>query len=82
MEWKTIDNKLYRKFKLKDFRSAVAFIQLIAFEAEKMDHHPEICNVYNMVEIRLSTHSAGNVVTALDERLAAAIDEIYNTYFA
>ena len=48
----------------------------VALEAEKRDHHPSWSNVYNTVEIRLSTHSAGNIVTEKDRALAAAIDRI------
>ena len=48
----------------------------VALEAEKMDHHPDWSNVYNTVEIRLSTHSAGDVVTDKDRKLAAKIDAL------
>jgi len=48
----------------------------VALAAEKMDHHPEWTNVYNTVEIKLSTHDAGNTVTDKDRKLAAAIDRI------
>lgn len=72
--WTEADNKLYRKFKFKDFSGAFAFMTRVAMEAEKMDHHPLWTNVYNTVEIWLSTHDAGNVVTDKDRRLAAKID--------
>lgn len=48
----------------------------VALIAEKMDHHPWWSNVYNQVTIKLSTHDAGNSVTAKDHKLAAAIDKI------
>ena len=48
----------------------------VAIEAEKMDHHPLWTNVYNKVEIWLSTHSAGNVVTDKDKTLAKKIDAL------
>lgn len=48
----------------------------VALAAEKMDHHPLWTNVYNTVEIWLSTHDAGNVVTEKDKILAKAIDAI------
>ncbi len=48
----------------------------VALQAEKMDHHPLWTNVYNTVEIWLSTHDAGNVITDKDRRLAKAIDAI------
>ena len=46
----------------------------VALEAEKMDHHPDWSNVYNKVEISLSTHSAGDIVTEKDRKLAKKID--------
>ena len=48
----------------------------VALSAEKMDHHPLWTNVYNTVEIWLSTHSAGDVVTEKDHKLAKRIDAL------
>ena len=48
----------------------------VAFEAEKIDHHPLLTNVYNTVEIWLSTHDAGDIVTEKDHQLAKKIDAI------
>lgn len=72
--WKEADNKLYRKFQFRDFSEAFAFMTRVALAAEKMDHHPLWTNVYNTVEIWLSTHDAGDVVTEKDRKLAAKID--------
>ena len=72
--WKEESNKLYRKFQFNDFSQAFAFMTRVALEAEKMDHHPLWTNVYNTVEIWLSTHSAGDVVTDKDRQLAKKID--------
>jgi 4a-hydroxytetrahydrobiopterin dehydratase len=72
--WEEKDNTLYRKFQLKNFSEAFAFMTRVALEAEKMDHHPDWSNAYNTVEIRLSTHSAGNIVTEKDRKLASKID--------
>lgn len=72
--WTETDNKLYKKFKFKDFSEAFAFMTRVALEAEKMDHHPLWTNVYNTVEIWLSTHDAGDTVTDKDRKLADAID--------
>jgi len=74
--WKEENNKLYRKFEFKNFSEAFAFMTRVAMEAEKMDHHPEWKNVWNTVEIWLSTHSAGNIVTDKDRKLAAKIDNL------
>jgi 4a-hydroxytetrahydrobiopterin dehydratase len=49
----------------------------VALMAEKMDHHPHWTNVYNTVEIWLSTHDAGDIVTHKDKQLAAAIDRLH-----
>lgn len=80
MEWLKINDSLTKSFKTKDFRQAIAFIQLIAFEAEAMDHHPEIRNVYNLVEIKLCTHSAGNTVTERDYELSRRIDAVFTVF--
>ena len=72
--WEEKNNSLYRKFQFKNFSEAFAFMTRVALEAEKMDHHPDWSNVYNTVEIRLSTHSAGDVVTEKDRKLAQKID--------
>lgn len=74
--WTEKDNSLYRKFEFRDFSEAFAFMTRVAIEAEKMNHHPLWTNVWNRVEIWLSTHDAGDVVTDKDRRLAAKIDAI------
>lgn len=75
--WQEKDNKLYRKLEFKDFSEAFGFMTRVALAAEKMDHHPTWRNAYNTVEIWLSTHDAGNVVTDKDRTLAEKIDKIY-----
>ena len=74
--WQEMDNTLYRKFQFKDFSEAFAFMTRVAMIAEKMDHHPRWTNVWNTVEVWLNTHSAGNVVTDKDRKLAQKIDEL------
>ena len=74
--WTETDNKLYRKFKFKDFSEAFSFMTRVALIAEKMDHHPLWTNVYNTVEMWLNTHDAGDIVTEKDRKLAAAIDAL------
>lgn len=74
--WEEKENTLYRKFQFKSFSEAFAFMTRVAFEAEKMDHHPQWTNVYNTVEIWLNTHSAGNIITEKDKNLAKRIDAL------
>ena len=74
--WEEKDNKLYRQFKFKDFSEAFSFMTRVALAAEKMDHHPTWTNTYNQVEIWLSTHDAGDVVTEKDLKLAKKIDAL------
>ena len=75
--WKEIENKLYRKFEFSDFSAAFAFMTRVAIAAEKANHHPLWTNVYNKVEIWLSTHDAGDIVTDKDTNLAKVIDTFY-----
>jgi len=75
-KWEEKNNSLYRKFQFKDFSEAFAFMTRVALEAQKMDHHPLWTNVYNQVEIWLSTHSAGDIITDKDKQLAKKIDAL------
>ena len=74
-DWSLRDDKLaiVRKFKFADFSQAFAFMARVALLAEKHDHHPEWSNVYNWVEITLSTHDAGGL-SQRDIDMATAID--------
>lgn len=74
--WKEENNALSKSFQFKDFSEAFSFMTRVAFLAEKMNHHPNWTNVYNQVNIRLSTHDAGNTITDKDRKLAEAIDRI------
>jgi len=74
--WQEINNSLYKKFEFKDFSEAFSFMTRVALAAEKMDHHPKWTNEYNKVEIWLSSHDAGNIVTNKDKKLSEAIDKL------
>jgi 4a-hydroxytetrahydrobiopterin dehydratase len=74
--WSTQNNSLYRKFEFKNFSEAFAFMTRVALEAEKMNHHPLWTNVWNKVEIWLSTHDAGDIVTEKDQQLAKKIEAL------
>ena len=76
MNWTETNNTLYRKIEFKNFSEAFAFMTRVAMIAEKMDHHPKWTNVYNTVEVWLSTHDAGDVVTDKDRKLAEKIDAL------
>lgn len=67
---------IHRSFKFRDFCEAFAFMTRVALTAERMDHHPEWRNVYNRVDITLSTHDADGL-TQRDIRLAHAIEDAY-----
>lgn len=74
--WQETNNTLYRSFEFKDFSEAFAFMTRVALIAEKMNHHPRWTNVWNKVEIWLSTHDAGDIVTDKDKKLAEKIDAL------
>lgn len=74
--WHEKNNQLYRAFEFIDFKDAFGFMTKVAMAAEQMDHHPYWVNVYNKVEIYLSTHDAGNMVTEKDHKLAKIIDSL------
>ncbi len=74
--WKEEKNKLIKTFRFKDFTEAFGFMTKVAIVAEKMNHHPTWTNTYNTVDFELSTHDAGNTVTALDRKLADEIDKL------
>ncbi len=77
LDWSLVDGRdaLTRTFTFADFSHAWGFMSRVALLAEKMDHHPEWTNVWNRVEVTLSTHDAGGL-TALDVRLARAMDRM------
>jgi 4a-hydroxytetrahydrobiopterin dehydratase len=71
--WEVKDGKLHRQFEFGSFVEAFGFMASAALVAEKMDHHPEWSNVYNQVDVELSTHDAGGI-TELDLELAQTMN--------
>ena len=78
--WQESDNQLKAKFLFEDFIQAFGFMTQIAIIAEKHNHHPWWANVYNQVEISLTTHDAGNIVTDKDRALAQEIEKVYQIF--
>ena len=74
--WIWENNCLKKEFEFSNFRDAMTFLVRISYEAEGMDHHPEISNCYNRVSLSLNTHDAGGKVTEKDFSLALAIDRL------
>jgi len=75
--WSRVEGRsaIVKKFQFADFNAAFGFMARVALAAEKQDHHPEWANVWNRVEITLSTHDAGGV-SARDVKLAETIEAI------
>ena len=73
--WKLTDNKLHIKIEFKTFKDCFNFMNTIAIESEKLNHHPLWTNEYNKLDIKLFTHDKGKI-TDLDFKLAKLIDEL------
>ncbi|WP_299064613.1 4a-hydroxytetrahydrobiopterin dehydratase [uncultured Polaribacter sp.] len=74
-EWEFYDNALHTDFEFDNFKDCMSAMNRIAFECEALNHHPEWTNIYNTLDITLTTHDA-NGVTELDFKLAKAINII------
>jgi 4a-hydroxytetrahydrobiopterin dehydratase len=73
--WTQTESSLHQQLEFKDFAEAWAYMNAVAVEADKQDHHPNWSNVWNQVTIDLTSHDKGNTVTLRDRKLAAAADE-------
>tara|TARA_R110000787_G_scaffold259559_1_gene364846 strand:+ start:2847 stop:3146 length:300 start_codon:yes stop_codon:yes gene_type:complete len=74
-EWDFYDDALHTEFEFDTFKDCMSAMMRIAFECESLKHHPEWTNIYNVLEITLTTHDAGGV-TDLDFKLAQAMEKI------
>lgn len=78
-DWRLLDNKIQKVFEFKDFKEAMEFVNKIAVEAEKANHHPDIIISYNKVTLVLSSHDVGGL-TLKDFTLAQEIERIHYKY--
>jgi 4a-hydroxytetrahydrobiopterin dehydratase len=78
--WFEKENTLVKTLVFADFLQAIDFMQFVAPFIEKQQHHPEWKNIYNRIEIALTTHDAGNLVTEKDRALAILIDQYYDSF--
>ncbi|WP_339768596.1 4a-hydroxytetrahydrobiopterin dehydratase [uncultured Paraglaciecola sp.] len=76
-QWQITDGKLSKSFKFKSFIRAFGWMSQIAIWAEKLNHHPEWFNVYNKVEVKLTTHDVSGL-SALDFKLAEKMQLFYS----
>ena len=74
--WSAVEGRdaIRKVYEFADFNAAWGFMSRVALKADQMDHHPEWFNVYNRVDVRLTTHDSGGV-TALDIALAEAMNK-------
>ncbi|RME65712.1 MAG: 4a-hydroxytetrahydrobiopterin dehydratase [Alphaproteobacteria bacterium] len=77
-DWRLLQDRdaIARQFVFDDFNQAFTFMTRVALVAEKMNHHPEWRNVYNKVEVTLTTHDVGGLSVG-DIQLAKVMDEFY-----
>lgn len=75
--WKMVEGRdaIHKEFMFKDFNEAFGFMTRVALLADKMDHHPEWFNVYNKVQVTMSTHDCGGL-SAKDVKVASFMEDI------
>ncbi len=74
-DWKSVDNKLHKRFEFSNFAESLAFVNRVGEIAEKHDHHPDITFGWGYAEIFLTTHDCGGI-TEIDFVVASEIDSI------
>jgi 4a-hydroxytetrahydrobiopterin dehydratase len=74
-DWELRGDKIFRQFVFADFVEAFGFMSRVALLAQAMNHHPEWSNVYNRVDIHLTTHDVGGL-SERDFQLASSIDKL------
>ena len=73
----TTNNTLYKIFRFQTFAQAIHRMQTCREDIDILDHHPERTNIYNHVEVKLTTHDANNTITDKDYKLAEILDSHY-----
>jgi 4a-hydroxytetrahydrobiopterin dehydratase len=74
--WSRSGDAIEKTFTFPDFSAALGFIVRVGVEAERLNHHPNLTNVWNRVTLRLNTHDAGDKVTERDVALAKAVEKL------
>jgi 4a-hydroxytetrahydrobiopterin dehydratase len=74
-DWAEVGGEIQRTFEFKDFREAIAFVNRVAEEAERRQHHPDIMIRYNKVTLALTTHDSGGI-TEKDFEMASALGDV------
>ena len=77
--WETKEGKLFRQFEFKNFIEAFAFLSKVALISERLNHHPEIRCMYNIVELYLYTHDQEDTITEKDRHLGERIDQVFKS---
>jgi 4a-hydroxytetrahydrobiopterin dehydratase len=80
MQRKETPQALEKIFQFESFIQAIERMHLCSADIDQLDHHPERTNIYDRVEVKLTTHDAGNIVTAKDHQLAHILDDHYLQY--
>lgn len=75
--WKVEENFLHKTFAFKNFETAIQFMHKASIEISHLNHHPEWTNIYNKVEVKLTTHDANHTITEKDYELAEILDRIF-----
>jgi 4a-hydroxytetrahydrobiopterin dehydratase len=76
--WKEENNSLIKTFEFSSFEEAMQFMQNATPFISETDHHPTWSNTYNRIEVKLTTHDAGNKITEKDRKLATYLDKLHN----
>lgn len=74
--WSVKEGKLHKQFKFDTFAQAIGWMVAVSIYADKLDHHPEWCNIYSRVTVDLVTHDMGNAISSWDVLLAQKMEQL------